>query len=226
MTLDLFLAFAVFAFKASLSPGPSSFILLASGATFGLRQSLPLLLGISLGYVLMILVAGLAFEPFMSAPPALFMVSKVVFALWALWLAWKIARRPPPADERPAQERPAQERPAQEMPAQKTSAGQRLLSFPQALAFQVINPASWFVAFASMVSFTSAVSSDAGFVSLVLMLAAIFAVINLPSIGLYALLGQVLHRLFPDPKKLRILNVVAAVLLVLSIAPLVLGAVF
>ncbi len=216
MTLDLFLAFAVFAFKASLSPGPSSFILLASGATFGLRQSLPLLLGISLGYVLMLLVAGLAFEPFMSAPPALFMVSKVVFALWALWLAWKIARRPPPADETPAQE----------MPAQKTSAGQRLLSFPQALAFQIINPASWFVAFASMVSFTSAVSSDAGFVSLVLMLAAIFAVINLPSIGLYALLGQVLHRLFPDPKKLRILNIVAAVLLVLSILPLVLGAVF
>lgn len=221
MTLDLFLAFAVFAFKASLSPGPGSFILLASGATFGLRQSLPLLLGICLGYVLMLLVVGLAFEPFMAAPPALFMVSKVVFALWALWLAWKIARRPLAADERPAQERPAQKTSAQERPA-----GQRLLSFPQALAFQIINPASWFVAFASMVSFTSAASSDAGFVSLVLMLAAIFAVINLPSIGLYALLGQVLHRLFPDPKKLRILNIVAAVLLVLSILPLVLGAVF
>lgn len=206
MTLDLFLAFAVFAFKSSLAPGPSSFILLASGASFGLRQSLPLLLGICLGYVIMLLVVGLAFEPFMSAPPALFMVFKVVFALWALWLAWKMARRLQPAEGIPA--------------------AQRLLSFPQALAFQIINPASWFVAFVTMVHFTATAPSDAGFVSLVLMLAAIFAVINLPSIGLYALLGQVLHRLFPDPKKLRILNIVAAVLLVLSIAPLVLGAVF
>ncbi len=206
MTLDLLLAFAVFAFKASLAPGPASFILLASGATLGLRQSLPLLFGISLGYLLMILAAGLAFESFMAGPPALFMVAKVVFALWVFWLAWKIARRLPPAQE--------------------VEAAQALLSFPQALAFQMVNPASWAIAFATMVSFTSATPSDGGFVSLVLLLTAIFAVINLPSIGLYALLGEVLHRLLGDPKKLRIFNIVVAVLLVLSIAPLALGAVF
>lgn len=206
MTLDLFFAFAAFALNASLAPGPSSFVLLASGTAFGLRRSLPLLLGLGLGYLIMLLTAGLAFESFMAAPPALFMVSKVVFALWVLWLAWKMARRLQPPEGIPA--------------------AQRLLSFPQALAFQIINPASWAVAFASMVSFTSATPSDGGFVSLILLLTAIFAVINLPSLGLYALLGEGLRRLLRDPKKLRIFNIVMAVLLVLSIAPLVLGAVF
>ena len=206
MTLDLLLSFVGFALTASLTPGPAGFVLLASSATFGIRRSLPLLFGISLGYVLMILFAGLAFEPFMAAPPALFMVSKAVFALWVLWLAWKISRRL--------------------QPAQETQAAQRLLSFPQALAFQLVNPASWAVAFGTMVAFTSATPSDSGFVSLVLLLTAIFAAVNLPGIGLYALLGEVLHRLLHDPAKLRIFKIVMAVLLVVSIAPLLLGAVF
>ena len=59
MTADLFLALTGFAFVMSISPGPGNFLLLASGVNFGFVRSIPLVLGISLGFLTMVLLVGL-----------------------------------------------------------------------------------------------------------------------------------------------------------------------
>src|SRR5262249_20386890 len=58
MTLDQILAFALFAFVISITPGPNNTMVLASGANFGLRPTIPHLLGIDLGFALMIVAVG------------------------------------------------------------------------------------------------------------------------------------------------------------------------
>ena len=46
MPLDIFLALLVFALVASVTPGPNNLMLLASGVNFGLRRTVPHLLGV------------------------------------------------------------------------------------------------------------------------------------------------------------------------------------
>ena len=59
MNFNTAVALAGFAFVMSASPGPANFLLLASGANFGFRKSLPLVLGISLGFLTMVFFVGL-----------------------------------------------------------------------------------------------------------------------------------------------------------------------
>ena len=45
-------AAAMFGFVTSITPGPNNMMLLASGLNFGVRRTLPLMFGISTGYVI------------------------------------------------------------------------------------------------------------------------------------------------------------------------------
>ncbi|NIA68272.1 LysE family translocator [Pelagibius litoralis] len=207
MTLDLVLAFVGVAFHASIAPGPSNFLLLASGANFGLRRSLPLFLGISLGFLIVILVFGLGFERVFGAPPAVFITLKVICAGYVLWLAWKVARSAVPEGD-------------------AGTPAARPISFLQALGFQMVNPAAWLVGFIIVVSYAAGESSGDSIVSRVLLLTAVFGAVNLPSIGLWVMLGMGLRRLLGDAGKLRIFNIVIALLLVVWMVPSLLGAVF
>jgi threonine/homoserine/homoserine lactone efflux protein len=71
MTLDQILAFAVFAFSISITPGPNNTMVLASGANFGLRPTIPHLLGIDLGFALMIIAVGVGIGGLFVAFPSL-----------------------------------------------------------------------------------------------------------------------------------------------------------
>ena len=59
MTLDLLLALSAFALVTVITPGPNNLMLLASGANFGLRRSVPHMMGIGIGFPLMVLLVGL-----------------------------------------------------------------------------------------------------------------------------------------------------------------------
>ena len=61
MTSELLLAFILFAFVTSVTPGPNNMMLLASGVNFGIRRSLPHMLGISLGFMLLVAAVGALF---------------------------------------------------------------------------------------------------------------------------------------------------------------------
>ena len=58
MNTDLILELLGFAFVASITPGPNNLMLMASGANFGLRRSLPHMLGIGAGFVVMVALVG------------------------------------------------------------------------------------------------------------------------------------------------------------------------
>ena len=51
--------------------------------------------------------------------------------------------------------------------------------------------------------------------------AVIFGAINLPSVGLWALLGVQMRRLLDEPGKMRAFNITAALLLVATLYPVV-----
>ena len=58
MAFDTFIALVIFAFVASVTPGPNNMMLLASGVNFGYRRTIPHMCGIAGGFFLLLICVG------------------------------------------------------------------------------------------------------------------------------------------------------------------------
>lgn len=195
MTYELFLALLGFAFVTSVTPGPNNMMLLASGVNFGVRRTLPHMLGISLGHSLMVFLVGLGLAGMFKAWPPALMALKLVSVAYMLWLAWKIAHAAAPGEGR---------------------AGGKPFTFVQAAAFQWVNPKAWAMALGAVAAYVPEPSVWA-----YAAVAGVFAMVNLPSVSVWAGTGQVVRRWLQDPGRLRAFNWGMAGLLVLSLWPVV-----
>jgi hypothetical protein len=91
MDLPTLLSFSLFAFVAAFTPGPNNVMLAASGANFGFRASLPHILGVFAGFMILVVAAGFGLASLFAALPALYDILKIISILFLLYLAWKIA---------------------------------------------------------------------------------------------------------------------------------------
>ena len=95
MDTDLLYALMGFAFVTSITPGPNNLMLMASGANFGFRRSIPHMLGIGLGFTVMVLLVGAGLVQVFDRYPISHTALKIVSVVYLLYLAWKIATAPP-----------------------------------------------------------------------------------------------------------------------------------
>ncbi|MBC3421417.1 MULTISPECIES: LysE family translocator [unclassified Pseudomonas] len=193
---DLLTAFILFAFVSSITPGPNNTMLLASGVNFGVRRSIPHAMGISIGFMLMVLGVGFGLGELFKAWPPLYSILRYVGAAYLLYLAWKIATSGPVSGDAAGTRKP--------------------LSFWGAAAFQWVNPKAWVMAVGAITTYTPA----QGYVLNVIVIAALFALVNLPSVGIWVMFGSALRNLLQNPRWLMLFNVLMALLLVISLYPL------
>jgi threonine/homoserine/homoserine lactone efflux protein len=196
MSPDLLVALIAFAFVTSVTPGPNNMMLLASGVNFGVRRSVPHMLGISLGFMLLVIAVGLGLGQLFERVPLLFSALRYLGGAYMLYLAWRIAGSGAP----------------------KTRADERgkPFTFIQAAAFQWVNPKAWIMAIGAITTY----APQENFVVNVLLIAALFALINCPSVGLWTVAGSLLRRWLERPRILRAFNLGMALLLVASLYPI------
>ncbi|MGV7121064.1 MULTISPECIES: LysE family translocator [unclassified Sphingopyxis] len=186
-------ALSAFAVVTSITPGPNNMMLMASGANFGLRRTIPHALGVGIGFTLMIVLVGVGLMELFDLFPALNTALKLVSVVYMLWLAWKIAHAAAPSDgENP---------------------GGRPMSFFQAVLFQWVNPKAWSMALTAIALY----APDRNLAA-VLLVALVFGIINLPSTSLWAVMGVSLRGWLSSPGRLRAFNWTMAALLVGSLA--------
>ncbi len=198
MTYDLLIALVGFAFVSSITPGPNNLMLMASGANFGFRRTLPHMLGISLGHAFMVSLVGLGLGQVFNLYPLTELILKVVSTTYLLYLAWKIATAARPR-EGEARGKP--------------------FTFLQAAAFQWVNPKAWYMAVHAVTN----LSPEGGGLGPAFWVAGVFALTNFPSIMVWATIGTQVKRLLSRPHLLRLFNGVMALLLVLTLYPVWLG---
>ncbi|MEY8832839.1 LysE family translocator [Phaeobacter italicus] len=196
MTYELFLALAGFVFGTVFTPGPNNLMLMASGANFGFRRSIPHLTGVAVGFPLMILPVGLGVMQLFDAFPPLTWIMTALSVIYMLWLAWKIANAAPP----------------REGEAQGTP-----LSFVQACAFQWVNPKAWAMALGAITLY--AASRD---LTAILWVSGTYLLVGTFSASTWTLLGQQLRKLLTKPAQLRVFNWTMATVLLASLAAILL----
>jgi threonine/homoserine/homoserine lactone efflux protein len=208
MTLDLFLALLLFAFVSSITPGPNNMMLLSSGLTFGFRQTIPHMLGVSLGHPAMVLAIGFGLGEVFERLPWAYTVLKVVGAAYMLYLAWRIAT-------------------SGELKAKEDTA--KPLSFLQAALFQWVNPKGVVMAVTVVSLYTVpdrppshpfVDDSTHTYTASLLIAAGAFLATNLVAVTTWTAFGSILQRFLSDPVRVRWFNRAMAALLVISLIPM------
>ena len=98
MTVELFSALATFTFVTVITPGPNNLMLMASGANFGFRRTIPHMAGIGIGMPVLVICVGIGVMQLFDLWPASYTILMVLSVAYLLYLAWKIANAAPPKD--------------------------------------------------------------------------------------------------------------------------------
>jgi len=160
----------LYAFVSSITPGPNNIMLTSSGIRFGFVRTIPHMLGVTVGFGIMLALCAAGVGALMLALPSVHLLLKIVASAYLLWLAWQLR--------------------AMKFASREAVTG-KPMSFFAAVVFQAVNPKAWVMAITGVSAFLPHASSaivDAAILCLM------FCAINLPCIGLWTGTGAVLHR--------------------------------
>jgi threonine/homoserine/homoserine lactone efflux protein len=191
--LEMILPLTIFGVASTITPGPNNVMLTASGSAFGFQRSVPHMLGITVGFPVMIYTVGLGLGELFTRYTGVHLALKYVGAAYLLYLAWRIAQSGQPGGD---------------------DANARPLTFLEAAAFQWVNPKAWVMAVSAIPAFTT---PGGNYYAELLMISAIFAAICVPSCAVWCLFGVAIRRLIRTPETARIVNFGLAGLVALSV---------
>jgi threonine/homoserine/homoserine lactone efflux protein len=191
-----FLPLILFVTVSTATPGGATTLATASGAHFGYRRSLPFMTGIAVGLASMAASAAAGLGGILLAMPSLQLVMKTAGSLYLIWLAWKIGRSGPP------------------------HLGTHLAkptSFLGGVWLLWHNPKGWAMTLGAAASFAALAR---GPLQLGALLGCAFGIAAILSLSLWCVAGLLLARLLRTDRQWRIVNLLLALLLVTSIAPM------
>lgn len=168
----------------SITPGPNNLLLATSGVNFGLRRTVPMLVGLLIGCTIQTLLASVALEVLLHWMATIRLPLTLAGCAYLLWLSWKLFRAAAPA----------------------LRANARPMTVLGAACFQAINPKAWIMA--SNVALLYSASS--GIFTVIIG----FIALNLPCIVIWAALGDRLRSHLQNERKRQLFNSLMALSLV------------
>ncbi|CAI2502044.1 LysE family translocator [Serratia proteamaculans] len=178
-------AFISYVTVMSITPGPNNLLLASSGVNFGLRRTLPMVFGISVGCAVQLALTTTLLALILSSVGMIRFPLAVIGCTYLLWLSWKLFRAASPDGKQQAQP-------------------MRLI---HGALFQAVNPKAWLMAINVAILFTP---REGASLSHTLMIIAGFTALNIPCVLVWAILGDRLRDALRVTWKLRVFNGVMA----------------
>jgi len=200
-TYTMLVSITSFAIATAFTPGPNNLMLLSSGLTFGYKRTLAHILGVAIGFPIMVLAVGLGVGTVLEHYPLVYKVLKVLGIGYLLWMAWHIANTQGSLNREEQQ-------------------NDKPFTFIQAALFQWVNPKAWIMAMTAISTFTT---QSAEVEYQVGVIAFIYLAVGVFSTHSWALGGVFLHKWLESEKAIRTFNRVMALLIVLSVVPFIQG---
>ncbi|MDQ0127089.1 threonine/homoserine/homoserine lactone efflux protein [Pseudomonas lini] len=184
------LPFLLFAFVASITPGPTNILVLSNSARYGLAAAVPIIFGACASAATIVLLVGTGAGSTLTALPIVQSTMQWVGVTWLSYLAWQTFCAPAEGLE--------------------TNDSDARLGWVGAASLQLINPKTWMMALAVVSVFAGNGEQRLGHV---LYLSAAFFLISLPCLGVWALLGAGSTRWLRSPQAMQRFNRCMALLL-------------
>jgi threonine/homoserine/homoserine lactone efflux protein len=177
------LPFLLFAFVASITPGPTNILVLSNSARYGFKAAVPIILGACAGAAAIVLMVGSGFGQSLAHLPKVQTAMQWAGVAWLSYLAWQIFTAPAHAIHLDAP-------------------GKRL-GLTGAASLQLVNPKTWMMALAVVSVFAGNGEERQ---SHVVYLSLAFFLISLPCLATWALLGIGSARVFRSAKAMQRFN--------------------
>ena len=188
--------FALALAVAAFAPGPGIAAIVGRVLGRGRDGAVAFVTGMAVGDVVWLSLAVLGLAVLAETFHEVFALVKYAGAAYLLYLAWKIASSRSMGGKGEERAQP--------------------MRFLDAAAFQWVNPKAWVMAVTAMAVYSNA---DRPYLSVVLVSVA-FAVVNLPSVSVWAGFGMALRGFLSDPTRLKWFNIAMGVLLAATLWPM------
>ena len=201
MSIDQWIALALFAFVSSITPGPNNLMATASGARFGLRRTMPQVAGVTFGFTVLLWLAASGVAIVVVEHPLVGQTLAVLGYAYLGWLSFKLVAAAFGSSSG----------------ATGKVAALRPLTFWQATAFQFANPKGVMMALSTATTFLAGPQLS---MLAIVAVGLVFAVINFPCVGAWALMGARLRGWLDDASaawRLRAFNAVMGALLIATV---------
>lgn len=196
--MEVFISILFFCFVTSITPGPNNIMLMSSGLNHGVKRSVPHLLGIVVGFPLMLAAIGLGLNAIFIHFPIIHLVIKGIGAVYLLFLSFKIANAANP----------------------KVSGSiKKPLTFMQAAMFQWVNPKAWIMAVGAIATYTTQGSVYFGLAFILMG----YLTLGTASMLVWLIVGAGLKKILTQPSLLKYFNWVMAGLLAASVLSMLTG---
>ena len=205
-SLAWLLSALAFAVAMVATPGPNNAMLASSGSLWGFRRTVPHMLGVAIGFPIMLIAVAAGAGGLLLHHPAAMTAMRWAGAAYLLYLAWRIATAQPRAAANEALAKPSKDRP---------------LRFWQAALFQWINPKAWLIALSAAATLTSVARHPS--LARAVLLAGVFLAVTLPITAFWTSVGLGASRVFRTRQALHRFNVAMALLLIASLVSVLAG---
>ncbi|APV42480.1 lysine transporter LysE [Pseudomonas frederiksbergensis] len=190
-TFPTLLPFLLFAFVASITPGPTNILVLSNSARYGFKAALPIIFGACTSAALIVLLVGSGVGQSLAGLPRVQSLMQWCGIAWLSYLAWQIFHAPVTTFD-------------------VDEGGKQRFGLWAAAGLQLVNPKTWMMAFAVVGVFAG--SGDNRQLQIVCLSLAFFLV-SLPCLGVWALLGKGAKRWFGSAKAIQRFHQAMALLL-------------
>nr|WP_086940038.1 LysE family translocator [Thaumasiovibrio occultus] len=191
---SLYFSFSIFSFVASITPGPTNVLSFSSGQRFGIKATLPFVLGSSASAASILWLVAKGFGAIITEHVALQLALGWLGTLWLSWMAVGLYR-------------------ATVALSDQASTQHAQLGAGHGIGLQLVNPKTWIMALTVVSVFTV----PDGSVRHHELLALIFFVVTVPCLAFWAVLGRAAQRYVQSAKRQRRINQGLALLLVVTI---------
>ncbi|MBM7355714.1 LysE family translocator [Lelliottia amnigena] len=169
--MDL-MPFLLFAFVASITPGPTNILILTNSQHVGVIKTVPAILGGCVAASLIVLISGAGAGEILRQYPLVRQVMSWAGVLWLSWMSWQLFSAPA---------------------ANLSTGSHRRFTARAAALLQVINPKTWMMALAVVSLFAPAGANALHDVAL---MALWFLMISMACLMCWAWLGKAVNRVF------------------------------
>ena len=186
------LSISLFWFVTAYTPGPNNVVASYSGFNFGVKKTIPHILGVTLGFTSLVIFLSVGLINIFKLFPLIQIIIKYLGTLFLIYLAYKIAFSKTSDDT--IKENP--------------------VKFIETFLFQYLNPKGVTVAIIVVSTYVELGENYLNYATQVILLAFLFSI---TSITLWTLIGKFLRKFATNDKFIKYFNYVMSSLLLLSI---------
>ena len=186
------LSISLFWFVTAYTPGPNNVVASYSGFNFGVKKTIPHILGVTLGFTSLVIFLSVGLINIFKLFPSIQIIIKYLGTLFLIYLAYKIAFSKTSDDT--TKENP--------------------VKFIETFLFQYLNPKGVTVAIIVVSTYVELGENYLNYATQVILLAFLFSI---TSITLWTLIGKFLRKFATNDEFIKYFNYVMSSLLLLSI---------